>query len=151
MNAPLRRRHHALMLALAVALPTGLIAAVTQRAPRPIASELPRDPRAFGAVAALPEGVGVARELENESGQRWRVRLEVARVAVAQTRGEPLPDLLAYWSPSAVADELPADAVLLGAVAASERTFLVPRDRGVLVLFSLAHGEIAAECELEAR
>lgn len=151
MNAPLRRRHHALTLALSVALPAWFVLALARREQRPVAGELPLDPRATVGVDALPNGVGVERSAVSDYGQRWRVRIDGARVAIAQTDGAPLPDLLAYWTADGATDELPADAVLLGAVATSERTFAVPRERGVLVLFSLAHGEIAAQCELEAR
>lgn len=151
MNSPLRRRHQLLTLALAVALPAWFVVVLAQREPRPLAGALPLDPRAAGAVEALPAGVGVERQLESATGQRWSLRTNGARLAIAQSGGDALPDLLAYWSSRSATDELPADAVLLGAVAARERTFAVPRERGALILFSLARGEIAAQCKLEER
>jgi hypothetical protein len=67
-------------------------------------------------------------------------------VAIEQRRGEPSPDVLAYWCPRAPEGrELPSEAVLLGAVGARERRFALPPAAasapGAIALFSLAHFE----------
>jgi hypothetical protein len=151
MNAPLRKRHRALVVAWAVALPAAFAAAIVGRQEAPTAGELPTDPRALGAVEALGAGAGSLQIVEHADGARFSVRHDGERVAIAQTLGPPLPDLLAYWSPTPALDELPAEVVLLGAVSTLECTFELPRERGWVVLFSLAHGEIVAQAELEAR
>ncbi len=151
MNAPLRKRHRVFVVALAVALPAAFAAAIVGRQEAPTAGELPTDPRALGAVEALAAGAGSLQIVESEERTRFSVRHDVDRVAIAQTLGAPRPDLLAYWSPTRALDELPADVVLLGTVSPLERTFARPRERGWVVLFSLAHGEIVAQAELGAR
>jgi hypothetical protein len=151
MNAVLRKRHRATLVSVALVLPPLFAAAILGRLEAPIASELPTDPRAFGAVDALPPGAGRLQIVERAHEARFSVRHDRARVAIAQTLGSPIPDLLAYWSPTRAIDELPADVLLLGAVSSLERTFKLPSTRGCIVLFSLAHGEIVVQAELEAR
>jgi hypothetical protein len=69
-----------------------------------------------------------------------------------QEGGERAPDVLAYWSAAEPRDgELASDALLLGPVGERERTFRLPeaaRERGWIVVFSLAHGEVVASIAL---
>ncbi len=153
MNAPLRRRHAALVTTLALALPVAFAAAIAKREAAPVQLELPLEAQRASAVEALAPGAGTELTLETSSGQRWRARHDATRIAIAQVAGAELPDLLAYWSARNGGDELAPDAVLLGPVngGSSERTYARPGAGGVLVLFSLAHGEVVAQTNVETR
>ncbi len=151
MNAALRRRHRVLFGALALVVPTCFALALLGRDEVAKSSVLPADPRASGALEPLAAGAGRMIELHADDAA-WTARIDGGLVALAQSRGAARPDLHAYWTAESVLDELPEDALHLGAVARAERTFALPGRAGTLVLFSLAHGEVVARGSLgEAR
>lgn len=152
MNAPLRRRHAAMITALALVLPVAFATAIATREAPAVARELALEPRAVRALEPLDAGQGELTILQRANGPRWQARHDATRIAIAQLDGAEAPDLLAYWAPrEAGGDELATDAVLLGPLSTGERTFARPGDGGVLVLFSLAHGEVVARASLEPR
>ncbi len=107
MIAPLRRRHRALFVVLALALPVGVVAALRARPDFPIdANVRPAAPHVLGrgttaAVTAL--GVELHLALDRDS------------LLIEALDDPKVPDLLIYWSAQAPAPgALPADARLLG-------------------------------------
>jgi hypothetical protein len=147
MIAPLRARHRWMIAVIAVLLSIGFAAAIAGRDDERDLARLPDALRDEGP--SLGDVMSIASVLHD--GRAFTVTRGTVRdvVAVRQESGEPVPSLLAYWSAaSSVADELPGDAVVLGAVAAREHRFRVPREGGSVVLFSLAHGEVLASIAL---
>ena len=146
----LRQRHRRLFSVLGVLLPAAFIAGIAARRPVPSMGLLPdglastavqfpfREWRRVDLFSKAPVQVSCVRE---ESG-RGRLALEFAA-------GQDFvkPDLIVYWldGRTAVADTLPEDARLLGAFTPGVPLPL-PEDavksQGVLVLYSLADGEI---------
>ena len=156
MIAPLRRRHRRMTAALALAVPALYVLALSGRPPEPVAETLPSalagDPppgEVVNEYGALFIGQAVAVRLRG-GGSPWWIELE-PREPVTR------PEVLVYWTPEtpAVADRLPADAFLLGALA-GRRTlaFALPEDAlgraGQLVLYSLGHQEVVASAPLPA-
>jgi hypothetical protein len=152
MNTPLRRRHAAWITALALVLPIAFAAAIATRQAPAVARELALEPRAANSPEPLVVGQGELSLLQRANGPRWQARHDATRITIAQLDGAEAPDLLAYWTfHDAGGDELSSDAVLLGPIDGGERTFARPGAGGVLVLFSLAHGEVIARATLELR
>lgn len=152
MNTPLRRRHAALITALALVLPMAFAAAIATRAAPAVTRELAFEARAASAPEPLAAGAGQLALLERANGPRWQARHDATRITIAQLDGNEAPDLLAYWTPHDTSgDQLPPDAVLLGPLPGGERTFARPGAGGALVLFSLAHGDVVARATLESR
>ena len=152
MNTPLRRRHAALITALALVLPIAFAAAIATRQAPAVARELAFEPRPANSPEPLPAGQGALALFRRADGPLWQTRHDATRITIVQLDGAEAPDLLAYWTPrDAGGDKLPPDAVLLGPLPGGERTFARPGAGGALVLFSLAHGEIIARTALEVR
>jgi hypothetical protein len=115
-------------------------------------------------VAALPEQVAndgpdlgergnTYVTLQNGEEFRFAFGSTPRVVAVEQVRGERVPDLLVYWTPSAPQmHELPSGSILLGALGERERRFVLPaavdEHDGALVVFALAHGAVVAVSDL---
>ena len=153
MILPLRARHRAIFIALAVGLPILFWSALLARHPALLSRELG------------PEAVGLCLDAEWQDDERWgelaittrlgRSTSDAQQAACELESREPLkqPDLLVYWSPGAPAGVLPDDAFLLGAWGDSRRCFVLPAafvdGPGHLTLFSLGHGEIFASASLE--
>lgn len=149
MIRPLRRAHRAASVALALALPLGLAAALMAR-PDPPAAVLEGlvPPGASGRVVAeweVPELGLAASLLAEEGGPRWLTLVPADDPREA--------DVLVYWTaaPGAGAEALAAGARLLGTLAgAAPRAFALPPEvaGGRLVLFGLAHQEVLATSAL---
>jgi hypothetical protein len=145
----LRRRHRLLITLLAVVVPAVFVLALAARPTMPRVAELP------GAVPPFPSPAPVAgqwdglfeplpvtlRLLEGTAG-RW-VEL-VARRPLAE------PDPLLYWSSggAVVGAALPGDAVLLGRLGDGPLALPAEAEVGEMVIYSLAHYEVAAAAPL---
>lgn len=178
MIAPLRARHRAIFLALALLVPAGLAAALLARHERAEAtSALRPESDASAAVrgALHPEAVapsaqrqlwerapllggtiGRARLLArvDDEGATTGLSLELSAVAPAAA-----PDVLLYWSAQSSvavgeAEALPADARLLGALGGGGRLLLPVPDEaaggGALLLYSLGHARLIGRAALPA-
>lgn len=150
MIAPLRARHRRVIAVLAVALPVCFAAAIASRAPEPVGMTLPEELLGHDAAEfVVREALSDAR-----AGREYELRGSDDRSAftVAQTAGEPAPDVLIYATSARDSlDELPADARFIAPLERGERRFGRPADAAAIVLFSLAHGEVVARFELEGR
>ncbi len=146
MIRPLRNRHRAMILAIAVIAPAVFIAALLQRESIPAVD-------AFPAAVSEPIVTASARvvyergDLWGELGIQTRVLAEGDVLALELAPGQALkkPDVLVYWR----AGGSMAETYLLGALSGAEsRRFALPaqaRQGGELALYSLAHGqELAA-------
>ncbi|HZR84943.1 MAG TPA: hypothetical protein VFD92_27860 [Candidatus Binatia bacterium] len=172
MTRALRLRHRRVVALLAIALPAAVVAAVAARPAPPVqgrdpVGEPPAEPSASVAAGA-PAAVASAGEgplrlaarvvpADARAPEPSPARLEVdVRGDVAQ------PELLAYWAPVAPGAivprdrDLPAGSVLLGpARIGGARTFALPdaagRQAGEVIVYSLAHGRVAAAVALPTR
>ena len=148
MIAPLRRRHLRFALALALAAPLTLLAALAARPPAASTEALPadlgeRDPR----PSSPPDTE--THELFEHQDLRLRAWLESDGAILSLEAITPLtvPDLLLYGASQAAerGAGLPDGAVFLAAVPGSgEHAFVVPpgAPSDHLVLFSLAWGQV---------
>jgi hypothetical protein len=145
----LRRRHRRVFIALGAFLPAVFAIGIATRKPAPV----------FGAFPAAP--AAVAQSFEAVGPQRsdlfakipvqvrlWREQIGANRFAVGLSTGQNFvkPDLIVYWDAGnpAITDTVPDNAILLGGFGPS--ALLLPeqaaKSGGVLVLYSLADGEI---------
>jgi hypothetical protein len=151
----LRRIHASAALVLALATPTILAVALAGRRGELAGSD---------AASPAPVPADAATTLESEdlwNGLRATTRIRIASdrrafVEVALAAPVSAPDLLLYWSAIEPEGELPADAILVGALDSSRSTpYVLPpvavgRD-GVLVLYSLGNGEVVGTARLGSR
>jgi len=150
MIVQLRTRHRLAMIVVAVVAPLILFAGVILRAPMPVMETIPPlDEDLFVDGAPLFDRDGLWDNLAMTTrlyGDRRYMVLEL----VPETDPDR-PDLLVIWQAGQGGD--PADGHVLGSLAGRRACrFLLPahaaeRD-GSLTLFSLAHGETVARCEL---
>lgn len=149
MTRPLRQRHRIAFLALAFLLPVAFTIAIAARKPLPVVGALPA---ALQAPAPVYEDIGSPRtNLFAKTPLQVRILKRIdhsGRIAVGLSSSQSLiePDLIVYWNPggSLTADTLPDTAILLGTFgpAALDLPDQAARSPGVLVLYSLADGEI---------
>jgi len=148
-----RRRHLAVFVALAVLVPVGIVTSVLERAPLPVVDSLPEELVRESAATTVPDRVTWLRE-----GALWDdLGVEVVRVpnpdgvpliAFRPTRDLHAPKVLVYWAPGAgPTPEVPAGAVLLGALAGTEAAVfpLPPAMRDVdgrFLVYSLGHQQV---------
>ena len=152
MIAPLRRRHRVVVTLLLIAVPVGLVLALSARPPLPTTETLPN------ALADGPGSGGGDVESYDVFGELGiAVRgFHAAGAVLELTPSQPLarPDVLVYWAETAASDRLPTGAILLGALSDRARTYSVPATAasraGHLVLYSLAHQEVVASGALPA-
>lgn len=156
MIRPLRRRHRAMVLGIALVLPPLYVTSLRGRADVPLSNAL------ASTVLAVPtEGVGRPLALTWLGGPDVAARLFRGGVIELRAREDlRRPDVLVYWSPVAAAalGGIPGDPsrrVLLGTLAGTQpRGYPLPPDAfehdGVLSLFSLAHGEELGRAALPA-
>ena len=148
MIRPLRRRHPWMIGAVALVAGPLFLAALAVRPDFPVQEELPAG---LDGPAATVVGDGVGVGVGVELATTPPIRLQplpaggVEATAEAPVEGA---DLLLYWAP-AVGSREPADAYLLGALRGGERQlFHLPEAAaekpGVLILYSLGHGEEVA-------
>jgi hypothetical protein len=151
MIRPLRARHRAIFVALAVLVPATYAAALLgRRAPAPESDWPAAEPATTdGAAQTLQHDRWSPHALETEllrdgGGATW-LRVDAWR--------EPLPPAaVLYWSPIEPRDgELPPQARFLGALQAAPCRFALPHGsaRGWLVLYSLGHGSVSDALALE--
>ena len=149
MIRPLRRRHLWLIALVGAVAGPIYLAALAARPDPPVQQTVPP---ALAEVAASPTGDGV--ELSTEPPIRVRPGGGGALIVEADGFVEAAGPLL-YWTPSESSRSL-ADAHLLGALRGGERqVFELPAAAagadGVLVLYSLGHGEEIAYAPWPAR
>ena len=140
--------------ALAIVLPSLFCAAILAREPE-ATWELPPAARALD-----PELGSVGQVLLSGPGAWGGLPLD-ARFAPSPGEGavveltpvQPLrrPDLLVYWTSDKATDELAPDALLLGKLGESRRSFALSREGGYLTLFDLAQGELIASQPVPVR
>ncbi len=149
MIAPLRKRHRLWITGLALLVPAVCALALWSRPPAPAGSGGEVSPVAAPTSAS-------SRAIASLPGFRTAVRggKEAAQLEVEALEPLRRPDVLLYFSATAPADTLPADAHLLGSVAHRQtRSFPLPTAAakgGHLVLYSLAHQDVVASAALEA-
>ena len=149
MIRPLRQRHRRMVTFLGVLLPVVLVAGIAARKPVPDMTSLPAELVASRQNFAATEWeradlftknpIQVRLLRESTGAGRSAVMLSAAKDFVK-------PDLIVYWiagNPS-LTDTLPDKARLLGGFEA--KALLLPAEasetNGLLVLFSLANGEV---------
>jgi hypothetical protein len=148
MIRPLRQRHRRIMIALSAVLPVALTLGVAARKPAPTVTSLP-------AYLATPEissttvwgrsdlfakaAIQVQLLRDRGDGSRFSLKLSAAKDFVK-------PDLIVYWVPedSQSVNSLPDSALFLGSFHSASLVLPVQAavQPGVLVLYSLANGEI---------
>lgn len=146
----LRQRHRRVFAVLVIFLPAAAIIGIAERKPVQPVAELP------AALAAGPQQFGVVEWERDDLFPKSPVRVRLLRaqggadrraIGISAAEGFLKPDLLVYWSEGnpALTGTLPDSALLLGAF--DVPVLPVPdgagRNPGVLVLYSLADGEIA--------
>ncbi len=151
MIAPLRRRHRWTFILLAIALPTLVVAALSQRPGRDLAPSTNPD------RLPIPASSTTLDPLFDDPPSRGHLWAEgnQALLAVDNPGATRQPDVLLYWTGSAEAasdgDRLPTDAVLLGPLPSrGSRLYALPRATagGQLLLYSLAHQQLTGRATL---
>lgn len=148
MIRPLRARHRALTIALAVVVPALFAAglSVRQRVPRSADSPI-------GQFASSHEGFEEVARDERAWGELPIRTIWLRGPGAAAPRAVSLelagalerPDLLVYWDDGPAADELSEGARLLGRLGGGRRITLdVPSAPGRLLLYSTAWKEVVA-------
>jgi len=147
--APLRRAHARATLLLTLFVPAGIAAGVAARQPVPAHApanvRLARPTRAGGELEHATQLDG-----EQRITLRWEIvrDAERAQLLLAPEFDLELPDVLVYWSASAITTLAGTDALLLGTLAGSEtRRLPLPSPDttgGHVTLYSLAHQAIVA-------
>jgi len=146
MIATLRQRHRRTFFALGIILPVAFIAGIAARQAVPAAKNLPPE---FSADNKATSIVWERADLFGKAPvtvQFLRATDKAVFIRLTTDKNFVKPDLLVYWAAEnqTITDTLPANATLLGTLAAaqlpvSETLAHLP---GVLVLFSLADSEI---------
>ena len=145
----LRKQHHRAFIGLAVALPVVFAVGISMRETAPVVAGLPA---ALGPAAQSYKSVGQPH-LNLFTNTSLQVRFlsdpkESGLVAIQFIGSGNIvrPDLLAYWVAGnpAVAGTVPDNAILLGAFGSGALALpdKAARSEGILVLYSLADGEI---------
>ena len=159
MIRPLRRRHRAIFVGLALLLPALFVAGLASRRPAPLDDALPAlggvvDPEGTPSFAAGPElwsGLPIRTWIFSDaSGVRG------SRLILEALEELKWPELLVYWTAAPVdsSGPLPPDVHLLGvfrrgvAPAELELPVAAASRSGTLVLYGLARQEIAGQAEL---
>lgn len=144
----LRQTHRRIFSVLGVLLPLVLVIGIVARRSVPQIEVLP--PELSSSTQTFTATDTVRDDLFAKAAVTVRIwkDLQSGQLAVGFSAPRHLlkPDLLVYWTSSGtpLAGELPADAVLLGAFAASPLPLPAEAERGAgaLLLFSLADQEI---------
>lgn len=144
MIQPLRTTHRISFMALAIALPLLLAAAVVSRKPiseSGLAHTTPTAGQQIGEFRFLIDGKRISlsfNRLTGGSTDRYALHAESGEVS--------LPETLLYWSPSGATDAIPADATLIGPIKV-DRPITVPQEyvsSGSLLLFDAPHRRVVA-------
>jgi len=149
MIRPLRQRHRHIVIAMGVVLPVVFTLGVAARKPAPTVTSFPGEapnshlgsPTAVWERSDLFAKTAIQIQLlrDNNNGSRFLLKLSAARDFVK-------PDLIVYWvaENAKSVDSLPDSALLLGSFHSA--SLALPAEAtvhpGVLVLYSLANGEI---------
>jgi len=142
MIQPLRTVHRRAWMALALVLPTVLVAGLLARRPLPAANQKTLDSEAWQPIRQS-DHLWTKHTIHSLF---WRDASDptTVRVVLEPLDGLSAPDLLVYWSLELPGgDRLPANAVLLGAFGDSKPLQLRENDtKGFLILYSLAHQSV---------
>jgi hypothetical protein len=150
MIQPLRTVHRRAFIALAVVLPTVMLAGLAARHPMLRAE----------AHAAQVSPSRVLLRSEKSLWQKHAIQTKFYRDSQNRERIDVVldpktqlnePDLLLYWTENEAGDSLPEDARFLGKFSTST-TFSLPSNAGEsghLILYSLAHQEVFDRAALE--
>lgn len=147
----LRDAHRRAATLLALALPIGYAAVVAHRPPAPERAA-PILPDLGGRVPAHP-GLVLLAEPGIEAFLLAMPGAAPDALLIVPDGDPAIPDLLAYWSPTAGdGRELPPDAVLIGALRGRQQVLPLPEpgmmQGGYVILFSLVRGELLAAVHL---
>ena len=154
MIRPLRKRHRAMIVTIAVAVPTLFAAGLASRSPIPRAASLSSE--LGGHPSLVRSGTGSETVWEGEAVVMTPASVN-GRPGWLIEKPEDLqyPDLLVYHLPPGVEltrDGLPGEAVLLGKLAGKRSVVQQPSGSGVqgsrLVLYSLGHQQVVATVRL---
>jgi len=154
MTLPLRRRHRRMFAVIGILLPVAFVAGVAARKPIPAtASNALLPPRQTFSQSGwnrsgLFTNVGVRVQLLHDAANTNRIALQIST-----PKDFVKADLLVYWLPadSILKDNIPDDAVLLGAFASGQPLPMPPtvaQKSGRLILYSLADHEILSVSQL---
>jgi hypothetical protein len=151
MIRPLRATHRIVFFMLAIVLPLVFASGILSRHHVHSASTIQ------GSSALVSTSV-VSEKSAVVSGSKLTVRIlrdsssaEVRQLQLVSGSSLTAPDLLVYWCEKASQGSLPDGAQLLGPFRASSYYRLPPgaEDKGSIILYSLAHGQILALIPLE--
>jgi len=149
----LRDGHRRVLTLLALLVPAGYLAILAHRPPPGVdaATILPdlEGRTAVGGGFTLLAAPGIEARLLAAPGAA-----EPDAILVIPAGDPAIPDLLAYWSPTAGdGRDLPPDAMLIGALRGARQQVLPLPDPGMmqggyLILYSLVRGEILAAVQV---
>lgn len=145
MIRPLRSAHRWIFAGLLVALPALLLSAIGSRKPNPAAPAALASGEYVDEFRFLLNGERTSLSLNRMSGAPRNVFVLRAKLLATA-----LPETLLYWTPLETNNAVPADAVLIGAVAV-DRPFEVPvrgTSFGFLLLYDGPHQRILARLPL---
>ncbi|MFN0244768.1 MAG: hypothetical protein ACKVWV_17925 [Planctomycetota bacterium] len=157
----LRARHRLWTVALALALPVGVTAALVLRPKLPLALEIPfsgAERATIGPIVArddLFESSRIRARLWSEPGEPANGSLPHRVLELTPEHDFARPDVLVYWSPAAPESDAPATgSILLGSLDGTQaRRMKLPENarnaRGWLCIYSLVEPEIVASAVLE--
>ncbi|HEX4349993.1 MAG TPA: hypothetical protein VH251_06390 [Verrucomicrobiae bacterium] len=144
----LRRRHRRVFIALGIFVPVVFAIGIAARKPVPMVDELP------AALTAVPLSYEMVGPEHSDLFAKTPLQAQVlrdqesGRFAIEFIAGKNFlkPDLIVYWVAGnpAVTSSVPDAAVLLGAFGSSALPLpdQATKSNGVLILYSLANGEI---------
>lgn len=149
MIAELRRVHRCASVALAVAVPVILTAALAVRPDDPVNASLPVDTYTSEILVTHPlfwSRPDIRAELVVATDGSAAISIDVPSLAVE-------PSVLVYWLETDETSEPPAAGRLLGAVRGSGiQRIVLPADAairgGTVALFSLGHDEVVASAAI---
>ena len=138
-----------MVIALGIFLPAAFVVDIAARKPLPTVTELP------AALAAAPQRFGIVEWERADLFAKAPIQVRLLReqkssgqfaVKFSATKDFVQPDLIVYWvaGNSSLTDTLPANAILLGSFSATALPLPdeIAKSDGVLILYSLANGEI---------
>lgn len=151
MIAPLRRRHRFFFTAAVLLLPALWLVVWNARGGLGYEELTPptlytTDAAYAGELQIPPAEIGIRVFVDSDTGP--------ANLGLYPNAAVTKPDVLVYWSLSDAAQQMPANALLLGPLGEQARTFSLPTSAatqdGHLIFLSLGHQEIIASAPLPA-
>lgn len=137
MIQPLRNIHRRMFYVIAVVTPTIFLVGLTQRDTQ------------FVAASNAPSAI--TRSAEAWPSGLLATSIDQRTVTIHVLQPSSVADPLLYYAPASVqSDELPANAVLLGAVYGGGKLPL-PYKKGSLILYSLGHRAVVDQLAFEVK